>query len=333
MKESDKIKMKKSLIKKLGALLAVIFIVTASGVSSALAYEVPSPNDSFYVLDEANVLSSETEDYIISQNQILCNKNGGQICVVTMKTLNGADIADYAADLFNEWGIGDANKDNGILLLLVTEDESCRCLQGTGLETVMNDAYLTEVLYTYMRDDFLAGDYDKGTMQTFTALYSKLSSIDDSVYGDSDDQLGYIGDSDMYYQGSVNDGNEISCLGCTACSLASCFGYMSFGTIVLFFIVFFLVVKLISLALRPSSRTRRGHRPPPPPPHHHTPRPPHRGFNPPPRNRPFGSNSHRPHTGGGHRGGGSSGGHRGGGFGGGGHRGGGGGTRGGGAGF
>lgn len=324
---------------KIGTVFAVVIIAAASMVGSVFSYAVPSPNDSFYVLDNADVLSSETEEYIIAQNQILSNKNGAQICVVTMKTLNGADIADYAADLFNEWGIGDSNKDNGILLLLVTDDGSCRCLQGTGLETVMDDAYLTEVLYTYMRDEFLAGDYDKGTKQTFNALYSKLSSIDDSVYGNNDNQSGYIGDNDFYYEGSIGGGNEMSCLGCTACSLASCFGYMSFGTIVLFFIIFIAVIKLISFALRPSSHIRRGHRSPPPPPPHHTPHSPHRGFNQPPRNRPFGSSSHRPHTGGGfgngHRGGfgGSSSGHRGGGFGGGGHHGGGGGTRGGGAGF
>ena len=329
--------MTKKLNNKLVLLIAVLLALSLCGAS--LAYNVPSPSSDFYVLDNSDVLSDNTEAYIIERNKYLFGECGAQICVVTLPTIGDADIENFAVDLFNSWGIGDADEDNGLLLLLVTDDEQCWCLQGTGLEITMDDAYLTEVLYANMRDDFYEQRFDQGTRKTFDALYQKLCMLYDvdpngTSSGTAQTQGPYIpgatattppyypgGDDEPYYPEYNGGGSCISsCLSCSACSALAC-GSCTGGSI--FWIIFavFIISSIIRSAVRPGGRYRGGRRPPRGGGFHGGPRP--GGFH----GGGFGGGSH-----GGSHGGGFGGGSHGGGFGGGSH-GGGGGSRGGGAGF
>ena len=329
--------MTKKLNNKLVLLIAVLLALSLCGAS--LAYNVPSPSSDFYVLDNSDVLSDNTEAYIIERNKYLFGECGAQICVVTLPTIGDADIENFAVDLFNSWGIGDADEDNGLLLLLVTDDEQCWCLQGTGLEITMDDAYLTEVLYANMRDDFYEQRFDQGTRKTFDALYQKLCMLYDvdpngTSSGTAQTQGPYIpgatattppyypgGDDEPYYPEYNGGGSCISsCLSCSACSALAC-GSCTGGSI--FWIIFavFIISSIIRSAVRPGGGYRGGRRPPRGGGFHGGPRP--GGFH----GGGFGGGSH-----GGSHGGGFGGGSHGGGFGGGSH-GGGGGSRGGGAGF
>ena len=344
--------MTKKLNNKLVLLIAVLLALSLCGAS--LAYNVPSPSSDFYVLDNSDVLSDNTEGYIIERNKYLFGECGAQICVVTLPTIGDADIENFAVDLFNSWGIGDADEDNGLLLLLVTDDEQCWCLQGTGLEITMDDAYLTEVLYANMRDDFYEQRFDQGTRKTFDALYQKLcmlygidpngtssgitqtqrpyipgATVTTPPYGDNQGGDDWY-DDDYYYPDYSSGGSCISsCLSCSACSALAC-GSCTGGSI--FWIIFavFMISSILRSAVRPGGGYRGGRRPPRGGGFHGGPRP--GGFH----GGGFGGGSHGGSHGGGFgggsHGGGFGGGSHGGGFGGGSH-GGGGGSRGGGAGF
>ena len=87
------------------------------------------------------------------------------------------DIENYAYDLFHAWGIGDKDEDNGVLLLLVTDDELCWCLQGEGIEDTLSSSAISDILSENMQDDFDAGEFDSGTQKTFDALYRRLCAI------------------------------------------------------------------------------------------------------------------------------------------------------------
>ena len=345
--------MTKKLNNKLVLLIAVLLALSLCGAS--LAYNVPSPSSDFYVLDNSDVLSDNTEAYIIERNKYLFGECGAQICVVTLPTIGDADIENFAVDLFNSWGIGDADEDNGLLLLLVTDDELCWCLQGSGLEITMDDAYLTEVLYANMRDDFYEQRFDQGTRKTFDALYQKLCMLygvdpNGTSSGTAQTQGPYIPgatattppygdnqggddwyDDDYYYPDYSSGGSCISsCLSCSACSALAC-GSCTGDSI--FWIIFavFMISSILRSAVRPGGGYRGGRRPPRGGGFHGGPRP--GGFH----GGGFGGGSHGGSHGGGFGGGGShgggfGGGSHGGGFGGGSH-GGGGGSRGGGAGF
>ena len=171
--------MKHKLVSKSAIIIAFIFVL-AFALGCAKAENIPLSDEGAYALDKSGVLSSETEDHIARYNQYLAESCGAQICVVTIPTMDYVgydDIENYAYDLFNAWGIGDKDEENGVLLLLVTDDELCWCLQGEGLEDTLSSSAISDILTENMQDDFYAGEFDSGTKKTFDALYRRLCAI------------------------------------------------------------------------------------------------------------------------------------------------------------
>lgn len=171
--------MKHKLVSKSAIIIAFIFVL-AFALGCAKAENIPLSDEGAYALDKSGVLSAETENHIARYNQYLAESCGAQICVVTIPTMDYVgydDIENYAYDLFNAWGIGDKDEDNGVLLLLVTDDELCWCLQGEGLEDTLSSSAISDILTENMQDDFYAGEFDSGTKKTFDALYRRLCAI------------------------------------------------------------------------------------------------------------------------------------------------------------
>ena len=171
--------MKHKLVSKSAIIIAFIFVL-AFALGCAKAENIPLSDEGAYALDKSGVLSSETENHIARYNQYLAESCGAQICVVTIPTMDYVgydDIENYAYDLCNAWGIGDKDEENGVLLLLVTDDELCWCLQGEGLEDTLSSSAISDILTENMQDDFYAGEFDSGTKKTFDALYRRLCAI------------------------------------------------------------------------------------------------------------------------------------------------------------
>ena len=180
-------------------LLLIMLLVSLPVLASAAYGGVISQSDSFYVADEADVISSDTEKYIIEKNAELEQLCGGQIVVATVDFLDGMDIEDYAYKLFKDWKIGDEDRDNGILLLLAIGEENYWCMQGKGLESALTSGDIDDILWNYLEDDFASGDYDSGVRSVFDALYDSVADIygtggeyDGSGSGSSDYDYGYV---------------------------------------------------------------------------------------------------------------------------------------------
>ena len=172
-------KMKHKLVSKSAIIIAFIFVL-AFALGCAKVENIPLSDEGAYALDKSGVLSAETKNHIALYNQYLEESCGAQICVVTIPTMDYVgydDIENYAYDLFNAWGIGDKDEDNGVLLLLVTDDELCWCLQGEGIEDTLSSSAISDILSENMQDDFYAGEFDSGTKKTFDALYRRLCAI------------------------------------------------------------------------------------------------------------------------------------------------------------
>ena len=174
-------------------LLLIMLLVSLPVLASAAYGGVISQSDSFYVADEADVISSDTEKYIIEKNAELEQLCGGQIVVATVDFLDGMDIEDYAYKLFKDWKIGDEDRDNGILLLLAIGEENYWCMQGKGLEGTLTSGDIDHILWNYLEDDFAAGDYDSGVRSVFDELYDNVADI-----------YGGIGEYDGSGSGSSN---------------------------------------------------------------------------------------------------------------------------------
>ena len=144
---------KKNLVTKI---LVVFIIILSIFINSSNATTV-SPTTDFYVNDYAKLLNDETKNYIISTNKSLYNQTGSQIVVVTVPSLNGNSLEEYATELFRNFGIGSKDKNNGVLLLLALEERQFRIEVGYGLEGILPDAKTgriqDEYIIPYLKED------------------------------------------------------------------------------------------------------------------------------------------------------------------------------------
>jgi uncharacterized protein len=92
-----------------------------------------------YVDDFAGVLTEASRQKISALCSEVREKTGAQISVVTINSLDGGDIDDYANRLFAQWGIGGKGNNNGVLILFAIQDHKYRTEVGYGLEPILPD--------------------------------------------------------------------------------------------------------------------------------------------------------------------------------------------------
>ena len=169
-------------MKHFARFLTAVLLLGLCLAPCALAFDVVEPSSSFYAADYADVLLPETEEYIVNCNNSLSAQTGAQMVVVTVDFLDGADIEDYSTKLFNQWKIGDAEKQNGLLILLAVGELDYWATQGTGIAAApgLTSSLLDEYLNTYLEPDFSAAKYDDGVRKLFDALldwYERYYSV------------------------------------------------------------------------------------------------------------------------------------------------------------
>ncbi|MBS7525443.1 TPM domain-containing protein [Fusibacter paucivorans] len=155
---------------KLIVLLAILILA----MPFAFAVDYPSPTSDFYVEDYADLLASDTEQTIIETSAALEAASGAQIVVVTVPSLEGDTVENYAYNLFQNWGIGDADKNNGVLLLIAMDDRMTRIEVGYGLEGILNDGKTGRIQDDYLIENLKAGDYDAGVLGTYLAIAEEV---------------------------------------------------------------------------------------------------------------------------------------------------------------
>ena len=127
------------------------------------SFDIPSDS---WVMDDANILSAQTEQYVNERTKVLSDACGAQIGVATVEYTGSLSVEDYAYQLANEWGLGDSKKNNGVLLLLVPGEDDYRCIQGSGLERTLPTSTLSTILRSDMEPNWVKGDYDTGVQET-----------------------------------------------------------------------------------------------------------------------------------------------------------------------
>lgn len=141
--------------------LAAVLIAIISMI--CLAAPVSANNRD--VQDNADVLNKQTENYIksVNDNQMAKIKGHPQIAVMTIKTTDSEPIEDYAQEMFDKYKFGTKGYDNGVLLLIATKDHKVRMQTGYGIESVLPDAYVDELVSDKVKADFKKNDFSAGT--------------------------------------------------------------------------------------------------------------------------------------------------------------------------
>src|SRR5438874_4105583 len=114
------------------------------------------------VNDFAGVLNPAQRQSLEERCRKLREKTGAQLAVVTLKSLEGGQIDDFAVKLFKQWGIGEKDQKNGILLLVAIQDHRARIEVGYGLEPILPDALAGRILDEQLFPAFKQQRYAEG---------------------------------------------------------------------------------------------------------------------------------------------------------------------------
>jgi uncharacterized protein len=136
------------------------FFVLCIGSTLAGAFDFPALTGR--VVDQAGVLSGDARSDIIAESKAFEEKSGTQLVVATVSSLEGSDIETYANELFRTWKLGQADKNNGVLLLIAPNEHKVRIEVGYGLEATLTDALASAVIAGAIIPRFKNGDFSGG---------------------------------------------------------------------------------------------------------------------------------------------------------------------------
>jgi len=130
---------------------------------AARAQQVPPPPTPPRLVNDLARVMQPQEVSALEQKLVAYNDSTtSQIAVVTVPTLDGNDIADYAQKLYESWGIGSKNNNNGILVLVAIKERQARIQTGYGLEGAVPDALAKRIISNTLVPAFRQNQYYAG---------------------------------------------------------------------------------------------------------------------------------------------------------------------------
>jgi uncharacterized protein len=152
-------------------ILAAAFAVC---VLTTFAFAFDFPPLTGRVVDQAGVMTAESRSDIEAKLNDLEDKSSIQLVVATVKSLQGSDIETYANELFRFWKLGQAQKNNGVLLLVAPAEHKVRIEVGYGLEGTLTDALSSVIISSAIIPRFKTGDFSGGIERGVDGIISVL---------------------------------------------------------------------------------------------------------------------------------------------------------------
>jgi len=134
----------------------------------AIALEVPYLGGR--VIDLAEMLSDDFEVRLTRQLEGLEQETGAQVAVLTVATLDGDPLEDFAVRVAETWRLGREGVDDGVLLLIARDERQVRIEVGYGLEGAVPDAVAHRIITGLITPRFRSGDFDGGVEAAVTAI-------------------------------------------------------------------------------------------------------------------------------------------------------------------
>ncbi|MFC0633235.1 TPM domain-containing protein [Brevundimonas balnearis] len=152
-----------------GLVLAAVLILAPGG---AAAQDFPPLSGR--VVDEAGLISPETQAELEARLARLEAETSDQLVVVTLRGLEGYEIEDYGYRLGRAWGVGQSETNNGVLLIVAPAERRVRIEVGYGLEPILTDAWSALVIHDEILPRFRTGGYEAGIEAGVTAIEGQL---------------------------------------------------------------------------------------------------------------------------------------------------------------
>jgi len=155
-----------------GAAAIVAFATLPYPGIAAAAVDVPYLTGR--VVDNAEILKQTTRERIAALAKAHEEKTTDQIAVLTIATLGGESVEEYATRVFDAWKLGQKGKDNGVLVVVAPQDRKMRIEVGYGLEGALTDVAASRIIRNVITPAFKDGDFDRGIEGGVAAIIAQL---------------------------------------------------------------------------------------------------------------------------------------------------------------
>ncbi|MBK8925329.1 MAG: TPM domain-containing protein [Crocinitomicaceae bacterium] len=183
-------------------------INTVGVISDYKQVENPREKDNGSVTDPHFMLDTFAINMINDLLDTLELKTGFQVAVVCLNSIGDNDPHGWGTDLFNHWGIGQKDLDNGLLILVINDQHAVEFITGRGTETILTDGDCYDIQQNEMVPYYKLNDYVTGTIRGVQAtcdflygtppLYSSDTGYDDSDY--TFDEYEYVSEPFQFFE-------------------------------------------------------------------------------------------------------------------------------------
>ena len=156
--------------------LSIILLVFAS---SGFALSVPKLTTP--IVDNASLISDGVELNLNQQLMDLSDSTGAQLAILTIPTLEGEVLESYSMKVVEDWKLGSAEKDTGVLLLIALEERSIRIEVGYGLEGVLTDTRCGLIIRNVIAPEFRNGNYQAGIVNAINNIVGLVKNDESLV--------------------------------------------------------------------------------------------------------------------------------------------------------
>ena len=155
----------------------MLLLATTARAAEPLG-SIPNPRvrNGTWVTDTSGTLDANTVALLNERAAAFERATASEIAIVVIRSLDGVSIEEAAVKLFQMWGIGKKDRDNGLLFLWSTGDRRVRVEVGYGLEGALPDGKVGAILDQYVIPRFKANEFNQGVLEGVTALIAAASN-------------------------------------------------------------------------------------------------------------------------------------------------------------
>ena len=158
----------------LALLLALLFPAAAAAAAAAAASAQTFPKFTNFVVDQANIIPAEAERQLDHKLAGLQRRTRHQLAIVTVQSLQGYDISNYANHLGRTWGVGRRHYDDGVLMVVAPNEHKVRIEVGYGVEATLTDPRCAEIIRDQVLPRFKLQDFPGGINAGADAIIARL---------------------------------------------------------------------------------------------------------------------------------------------------------------
>lgn len=138
---------------------------------------IPAPVG--WVNDFADVISTEYEEELVGEIEALWDRTGVEIAVLTVQTFAPySTIEDFSLAVADAWGVGSAERDDGVIIAVAMEERGVRIEVGYGLEGAIPDRIAAQILDESVVPHLSAGEFGAGLLAGVESVAELLTSGD-----------------------------------------------------------------------------------------------------------------------------------------------------------